>query len=154
MNLEEFLLANGVIIKGVPWDEKYENLENVIGKYIWICDFRLNKDRDIKPIRKVTPKLVQVFSNDDLPKGKNVYYSPIHFRELKKNKVQSAIIAPYDSTGYRTYTGVSLNIFNTKEECIEFFRKQCDEVITGYLEELDRRTVEIKSRIEDIEKMK
>lgn len=154
MDLNEFLLANNVTIQGVSWDQTYKNLENVIGKQVWICDFRLNKDKDIKPIRKITPKLVQVFSNDDLPKGKNVYYSPVHFKEIKKGKVLSTVIAPYDNTGYRTYTGVSVNIFDTEKECVDFFRKQCDEVIKEYNEEMERRMAEIQRRILEIENLK
>ena len=44
MDLNEFLLANNVTIQCVSWDQTYKNLENVIGKHVWICDFRLNKD--------------------------------------------------------------------------------------------------------------
>lgn len=154
MDFKEWLKNNDVIVKHSLMETEYENLENIIGKRFWICDYRLNSKKDSKPIRNVPPKLVQVFSNDDLPKNKRVYYSPVHFREVKNDKILSTIIAPYDNTGYRAYTGISLNIFNSEIECINCFNKQCDEAIKEYEDELKRRTDEINSRINEIENLK
>lgn len=150
MNFNEWLEHNGVIKTGFPYSVTFENLENVISERYWICDYRLNKNRDKKPNRNVHPKLVQVFSNNDLPKGKNVYYSPIHFREVKKGKVLSTVISPYDNTGYRIHPGVSVNIFDTELECNQFFRKQCDIAIAGYEEEIDL----IQLRINDVRSLR
>lgn len=154
MNFKEFLKDCGVQEIGFPSDQKYEHIENAISQIVWICDFRLNKDRDAKPIRNVPPKLVMVVSNNELPKGKNVYYSPVHFREVKKSGYSSTVIAPYDNTGYRSYTGVSLNIFYDKEECYKHFKEQCDQAILEYKEELERRTAEIMGKITEIEELK
>lgn len=78
MNLKEFFSTNNVTEIRNKWQsvEGYENLDNVIGKDVWICDYRIN-DPNNKPIRNVQPKMVRVFNNDNLPKNKNVYYSPI-----------------------------------------------------------------------------
>lgn len=154
MNFKEWLKNNNIVVIHNLMELKYENLENIIGKRFWICDYRLNSKKDSKPIRNVPPKLVQVFSNDDLPKNKRVYYSPVHFREVKNDKILSTIIAPYDNTGYRAYTGISLNIFKTELECVNCFNKQCDEAIKEYEDELKRRTDEINSRINEIENLK
>ena len=156
MNFENWLKANGISWKlNFPYiDEIYEHLENVIGNQYWICDYRLNREKNSRPIRNITPKLVQVFSNADLPKNKRVYYSPIHFREVKNGKVSATVIGPYDNTGYRSYRGVSVNIFDTKTECIEFFTEQCNTAIREYEEELTRRTQEIHYRIDEIKKIK
>lgn len=145
MNFKEWLSDNGVV-EHKAYNTTYENLENVIGKQYWICDYRLNSNKDNKPIRNVLPKLVKVFGNDVLPKNKNVYYSPIHFREVKGDKILSTIIAPFDNTGYRSYSGVSVNIFNSEKECREYFEMQCDEAVLEYknvIERLNDRIVEI-----------
>lgn len=154
MEFKDWLRSNGVTEVGKFYDPDYENLDNIIGKQFWICDYRLNKDKDSKPIRAVTPKLVQVFSNEVLPAKKRVYYSPIHFREVKNGKVLSTVIGPYDGTGYRTYPGISVNIFESQEECVELFIEQCDVAVNEYKEELERRTNEINRRIEEIQKLK
>lgn len=153
MNLKEFLEANGVVTTRSYYDESYKFLENVINKNVWVCDFRLNENRDLKPIRKIKPTLVQVFSNDYLPKNKHIYYSPIHFRVIKKDIASSTIIAPYDNTGYRIHTGVSLNIFDTKDECIKHFRIQCAEAMQNYQDELTWRIMKTQDRIDEIQKM-
>ena len=156
MNFKEWLKANDVSCKFdlKQMDTSYKNIENVLGKQFWICDYRLNWAKDSKPIRNVTPKLVQVVSNDELPKNKHVYHSPIHFKEVNNWKVISTVISPYDNTGYRAYPGIPVNIFNDREECIEFFKEQCNTAIKEYEEELERRTREIHSRIAEIEGMK
>jgi hypothetical protein len=129
------------------------DLDSFIGKQFWICDFRLNSSNDFRPIRKVIPKLVQIFCNADLPKGKNIYYSPIHFREVKNGKILSTVIAPYDNTGYRSYSGVAVNIFETEFACKEFFKIQCDKVIRDYQDELTRRAAETQHRIDEIKQI-
>lgn len=112
----------------------YKDLEDLIAKgeikegdKLWICDYRLGDCPMDKPIRHVTPIEVVLCSNDTLPKNKRVYYSHYHFRTLTKKGTPSAkIIAPYDNTGYRSYTGVSLNIFLEEDKCRKHYRKQCE----------------------------
>jgi len=108
---------------------------NIETDCVWISDYRLGTDPLSKPIRHVKPTKVKIVSNDNLSKNKTVYYSNYHFRTLNKNgTISSKIIAPYDNTGYRGYTGVSLNIFQTEEECREHYLSQC-ETIKNALEE-------------------
>lgn len=112
----------------------YKELEELIlngeineGDRVWICDYRLNGSPLEKPIRHVVPTEVIISHNNTLPKNKTVYYSAYHFRGINKNGTPSSkIIAPYDNTGYRTYTGVSLNIFLDENECRKHYRKQCE----------------------------
>jgi len=143
---------------------KYTELQNAIasgevntGDKVYICDYRFN-DIDNKAIRHVKPQEVVLCSNFDLPENKKVYYSNHHFKPLnKKGKMLSKIIVPYDNTGYRSYTGVSLNIFLTMEECIEFYTQQCNEIIKMFeeakiskVEYFDAQINEIKSEIESL----
>ena len=102
---------------------------NIETDCVWISDYRLGTDPTSKPIRHVKPTKVKIVNNDKLPKNKKVYSSNYHFRTLNKNgTISSKIIAPYDNTGFRSYTGVSLNIFMTEEECREHYLSQCESV--------------------------
>lgn len=125
MTTMEFLQANGVRLLRADKSEAIslglwettENLGNVVGKIVWICDFR-NSAKDIlgKPIRAIAPKQVQVFDSEN--SKKTIYYSPICFREIgKKGKLMAAEINAVDNTGYRSIAGTSVQIFTNKEEC-------------------------------------
>lgn len=95
MNYQEFLNSN----------------ESVLGKQIWITDYRRGKSGGY--VRHIPPTLVEVTCNSELPKNKRVYYSEFHFRKVKNGNVSKEILAPYDNTGYRSYKGVSVNVFYT-----------------------------------------
>lgn len=103
-------------------------LPQVIGDTVWVCDYR-HDDITEKPIRNIKPTEVVVVNNDDLPKNERVHYADIHFKPIGKNgEMLKKIIKPYDNTGYRSYAGVSLNIFFTKEDCIEKYKEQCEKI--------------------------
>lgn len=127
----------------------------IIGEEVWICDYRYN-DIDNKPIRHIQPKKVVVVSNEDLPKNKTVYYSEFHFKAIKENgKPSSTIIAPFDNTGFRSFTGESLNIFYSEDECRKHYKKQCKENLkkfeaakTSKVEIYDKKINEIKEEME------
>lgn len=92
------------------------------GRVVWICDFRF-KDISNKPIRHIKPKEVLIRSNKEVTK--RVYYSESHFSEINSKglPVKTSIIPPYDNTGYRSYRGVALNVFDNKEECVAMYNK-------------------------------
>lgn len=99
-----------------------------IGDTVWICDFR-HDDIMNKPIRHIVPQAVVIADNADLPKGKTVYYSNIHFLPLGKNGTpQKKVIAPFDNTGFRGRTGTGVNVFDTEKECRDFYLTQCNTV--------------------------
>jgi hypothetical protein len=101
-----------------------------IGDTVWICDFR-HDDIMNKPIRNISPQAVVIADNADLPKGKIVYYSNVHFLPLGKNgSPQKKVIAPFDNTGFRGRTGIGVNVFDTEKECREFYLTQCNTVKT------------------------
>ncbi|AFV21887.1 MULTISPECIES: hypothetical protein [Bacillus] len=122
------------------------------GDKVWICDYRHNNILE-SAIRHVPPQEVAVIDNAKLPKNKTVYYSSYHFRPLgKKGAPLSKIIVPYDNTGYRSITGISLNIFFTEEECRQCYKKQC-EVIKEQIE-YEKKRVEnsMNLKMEDVNK--
>lgn len=99
-----------------------------IGDVVWICDYR-HDDIMNKPIRHVVPQKVIIADNADLPRQKTVYYSSFHFVPLGKNDVpKKQVIAPFDNTGFRGWTGTSVNIFDTEKECRDFYLIQCKQI--------------------------
>lgn len=107
------------------------------GEIMYICDYR-KPDMDKKPIRHVKPTKVILYTEEDFKaadkKWPTVYYSTAVFLELnKKDEVLwSKHKAPYDNTGYRSFTGTPLAAFSTEEECIEYYNKQVQSVIDRY----------------------
>ena len=81
-----------------------ENLDNVLGKHVWICDYRVNDKAVQKPIRDVKPMEVVIADANNCKK--TIYYSPVYFQPVKGKKVLSTVIAPIDNTGYRCSPGV------------------------------------------------
>ena len=93
------------------------------GDKIWICDYRFKNRYVDKPIRHIKPTKVMIRSNSDLPKNKRIYYSDWHFNGLNKadEPLKSKIIAPFDNTGYRQFTGTPVHVFLTEEEAQEHY---------------------------------
>lgn len=174
MKLNEYLTENGVklMIKGsgeknptrqtndLGMYDYVEDLENVIGKMAWICDYRVNADPTKKPIRNIKPTPVVV--TDAKETSKTIYYSPVYFRPVNRGKISSTVIAPMDNTGYRCYSGTSVNIFYTKEECVKCYREQVRQASETYekakariIADFDKRMVELDKSLvpfEDIPK--
>ena len=94
--------------------EKIKN-GSMNGKTVYICDYR-RSDILKKPIRNVPPTEVMVRSNEEITK--RIYYSESHFVALKKNgEPSSKVISLYDNTGYRSYPGEPVKVFDNELEC-------------------------------------
>lgn len=114
-----------------------------VGENVWVCHY-LRPDLNKKPLRTVPPTYVKIRSTNDLPKGKRIYYSETFFSPINKNRTISAqIISAVDNTGFRSYHGNELFIFDNEQECIEEWNRQLSECqerislkITTILEEL------------------
>lgn len=92
------------------------------GDTVFICDYR-QEDLNKKPIRNVKPQEVFVCGNDELPENKKIYYSDSHFRAKNKDGSKSSKIIPlFDNTGFRSFAGVALEVFDNMEECAEAYR--------------------------------
>jgi hypothetical protein len=98
------------------------------GKEVWICHY-LRPNSHTKPLRNVPPTKVLIKSNEELPKGKKVYYSEDHFVPIGKNgKPKAKVIPPCDNSGYRFHCGNELWVFTTENECILEWNTQVQEV--------------------------
>ena len=101
------------------------------GKKVWICDYRFN-NLDEKPIRHVPPTEVLIRANSEIKD--RVYYSESHFALLNKAGVPGAKITKlYDNTGYRSYPGTPLDVYDNETEC----KARYEELRTVILAELD-----------------
>ena len=160
MKLEEYLQDNNVTLwrnsralgpqqtKSLADFDYAEGLENIMGKMVWICDYRANADPTKKPIRGIEPTPVVV--TDAKETNKVIYYSPIYFRPVKNGHIMSKVIAPMDNTGYRRYTGESVNIFYTVEDCVKCYREQVRQAKAIYHKELARITNLFNARIGEL----
>lgn len=129
----------------IDLNEITESTSKWIGKEVWICDFR-RPDLNKKPIRHVPPQKVMVRSNNELPSNKRIYYSSNHFIKLSKaGKPLSTVIPVYDNTGYRSYAGEPLRIFEDEKSCVETYNALADVII----DQLDTR---IQSIVQELEK--
>lgn len=135
-----------------------EDLYKHKGAIVYICDYRLNNNDPIhkKPIRKVLPTMVMVTDNDELPKNKKVYYSAFHFKKINNNGdvVKNSVIAPFDNTGFRVYPGISLNIFDDFNECLECWTDQINEAISVFKNYKDSIMDNLNLKINELEELK
>lgn len=135
----------------MKFEEFVTTSENEVGNRVWICDYRYN-DIANKATRHVEPQEVEIFSNESLPKGKTVYYSTIHFKAIgSKGQILSKIIPPFDNTGYRSSTGDAVNVFLTREECVEHYSKQIKEIQLQIEEEREKANARLDKMSKDAE---
>ena len=122
------------------------------GQRLWICDLRYN-DYHKKPIRHIKPTEVLVVSKNEV--SKKIYYSNSCFLKLNKKGIalKSSIIPLFDNTGYRSYTGVALNCFDNKEECIACYKSQINKAISELEKHLKYVTSETKNKIAEFQNL-
>lgn len=134
----------------MKWEEYLKIHENnVEGHNVYVTDIRVASGGN-KFIRNVPPTRVTILSNDKLPVGKTVYYSDFHFVPMKGDKLLKKVIAPFDNTGYRSFTGTSLHVFEDLKNCTEFYNKQVDEACEVY----DSRIKEIEEQRDKLKQLK
>lgn len=128
------------------------------GKKFWVCDYR--KVVGMKAIRNVPPQEIMVLVDKDyIDAGKTpprVYYSEVIFCKLNKKGEPklSSTISPYDTTGYRYYTGVGVNLFDNEQECIDFYNDQVQVVLDAYDIEIELSVERLRSERNEINQLK
>lgn len=89
MKLDEYLIRNGVKLFINPLTPKdkprqtnslgafdyAENLNNILGKHIWICDYRVNDKVVLKPIRDVKPMEVVIADANNCKRASTIRQS-------------------------------------------------------------------------------
>lgn len=122
------------------------------GKKVFICDYRV-PDLDKKPIRSVEPTEVLVRDNDETKK--RIYYSNSHFVSLKKNgEPSSKVIGLYDNTGFRSYTGEPVKVFDNLAECEAQWNDDLKFVQDRWIERRRTALQDIDNQIHKIDEMR
>ncbi len=118
---------------------------------VWIVDYRFNNRFIEKPIRHVPPTKVAFRPNSEVTK--KVYYSDRHFRPYGKDgKLLKKVIAPFDNTGFRSYTGVAVQVFLTEAEAHEYYKQVKREILVKAERELNEVSKQYKNLFEGLEK--
>ncbi|MGL4751436.1 MAG: hypothetical protein ACRCXB_03290 [Aeromonadaceae bacterium] len=121
------------------------------GARLWVCHFN-KPDIEKKALRNVPPTFVEVVCNNNLPKGKKIYYSASHYVAINKNgSLSSKVISPVDNTGYRSHFGNMLLTFVDEAEC----RAAWKNMIYEYIDRLEARKASIVDVIQaEIDELK
>lgn len=152
MEFKDYLKSNGV-----EWQRNNQcwiGTEKIIGKKVWVCDYRNGRKIIGKPVRNISPREAEIrpISEHD---SSYYHYSPVCFKQFNINGIEKPNrLAPYDNTA----PGVALKIFYSRDECIEYFTLQVEKAIKErktYIAELLAETVTIQKSLEaEIEKLK
>ena len=123
------------------------------GKIIWVCHYN-RPDLKKKALRNVPPTRVIVRGNNELPKRKTVYYSNSFFSPLNKNdEPMSKVIAPFDNTGYRSFAGNPLHVFDNQEDCEQAWNDDVIEVTVRLNERIANIVNELQDELSAITKL-
>lgn len=123
-----------------------------IGDKVWICDYRYDNPTN-QPIRNVEPQEVFIMSGADTKK--KIYYSDFYFAPIStKGAPLAKVIAPFDNTGFRGYTGISVNIFLEEKDCRKKFAEQCDKATEQLNKALSDFTAQMNKRINETDELK
>lgn len=128
------------------------DMSHYVDMDVWICDYR-QPDRSKKPIRKVPPTKVNVRPSSEAKK--KIYYSNYFFKPYAKSgKLASTEIKPYDNTGFRSFTGNPVYIFDNEQECIDKWNELIDEEINYWSKRKNTILAEIDETIDTFSKEK
>jgi hypothetical protein len=96
------------------------------GKVVWICHYN-QPDLDKKALRNIPPTKAIILKASSLSTNKKIYYSNSYFAPLtKKEEITKKVISPVDNTGYRTFPGNELFVFDDENECVSAWNEQID----------------------------
>lgn len=105
-----------------------------VGLDVWITDIRLS-DGD-KLIRNVRAERFNVIHAKDAKR--TVYYADHALQHYGRiGKLLSKVSMFYDNTGNRSYEGVSVNVYFTKEEAEEKMKTQLEDIRNSYQIQID-----------------
>lgn len=138
--------------------EVTKNFDSV-GTIFYVCDYR-KPDFNKKAIRNVKPTKIIVLDQKHFEEvGKKyprVYYSNFALIPVdSKGKLKyGSHVPPYDTTGYRSYVGTPINVFDNYEECVDFYNKQIDNVVNMYKNYISTVVDSLTKEMETIQELK
>lgn len=134
-------------------DVRVTNSHLYIGKIVWICHY-LRPDFNKKPLRNLPPTRCIIRPISELPKNKRIYYSDIFFSPISESgKISSKIISPVDNTGFRSYPGNEINIFDSEEECIQCWNNELQIVINNINDEMKIVLQRLENQVDTLKSM-
>lgn len=130
--------------------------EKYVGKKLWICDYR--KTIDKKAARNVKPTEVYIAGEKDFEEAElspKIYYSAVGFATLKKNGTPNLkkLISPFDNTGYRSYAGIGVMVFDNENECIDAYNDQVLVVVSLYENEIKTIISSLATEMQEIKNL-
>lgn len=135
------IATNDIVDKTLEHEGNYVNQD----LYIAEANFKIGRPRIIQPVRA---KLV---SKEEAPKNKTIYYSYNFFKVYKPNgKLDSKVVAVFDNTGFRSYRGNPISIFDNYDEAVVWFNKEIQKVID---ERNKAREVLLKNHDDETQKL-
>lgn len=120
------------------------------GRDVYICDYRQEIGK--KPLRNVPPTKVLVVPSSE--SKKTVYYSNSFFKPYGKKGLLSKEIMPFDNTGFRSFTGNPVYVFDNEQECIDKWNTLLDEFIQYWNKERSIAVQKIDNTIINLQDMK
>lgn len=126
------------------------------GQKLWICDYR--KTIDKKAARHVKPTEVFIADKsifDEAGLDPTIYYSMVGFAQLNKDGTPNLkkLISPFDTTGYRSYSGIGVLVFDNEDECIDAYNDQIQTVLKMYEIEIENAIKRLAAESQEIKNL-
>jgi hypothetical protein len=120
------------------------------GKIVWVCSYS-QPDIDKKALRNTPPTECLIMPVSETTK--RVYYSENYFAPIGANgQTTKKVISPVDNTGFRSNPGNEIDVFSTKQECIDEWNRQVTAVserMKSYAEQARRIWLESAEKLDE-----
>lgn len=124
-----------------------DNGINIEGMELWVTDVRLSNGEEL--IRNIEAEKYVVVPASDAPR--TIYYATHALQKIGKKGTPIKQYTPfYDNTGYRRYTGESVNVYFTEDEAKKKLAEQYGRIERYYqhkLEEYQSKKDSYKNKI-------
>lgn len=128
-----------------------DNNIDPIGLDVWVTDVRLSQKEEL--IRNVQAEQFMIAPASEA--GRNVYYADHILQKYgKKGRPVRQFISIYDTTGYRSYPGVSVNIYLNEKDAKQKLIEQLKDLKSYYSKkskEYNEKEEQAKTEIEELE---
>lgn len=118
------------------------------GEVVWVCHY-LRPDLNKKPLRSIPPTKCLI-----RPCTKRRYYTESELAVFNKKGEPSATAhSPVDNTGYRSFCGNEVSIFDNEDECKQEWQRQVGVVLREWVARRSVAIEEIDAEIANLKEM-
>lgn len=122
-----------------------------IGKDVWVTDVRLSQKEEL--IRNIHAERFVIVPASDA--GRTIYYADHVLQKYgKKGKPIKQFISIYDTTGFRSYPGVSVNIYFNERDAKEKLIQQLENLEYFYNEKSNEYNKKAEGYLNQIAELK